>query len=121
MAYEDVKTCIDACHKCAESCDHCTVSCLNEKDIEAMRQCIKLNLDAAAIARLAASYMANDSLFIKDMCGLCAKVCQACSRECARHAVAYCQECAAACRECAQACKSVAGGFQSTQPEAAFV
>jgi len=50
-----------------------------------MVECIRLDIDCAAICRLAASYMSRDSAYAVDLCRLCAGVCQACGEECARH------------------------------------
>ena len=45
----DVKACIDETQKCAVACLECAQACLNEKDLEMLRECIKTDLECAAI------------------------------------------------------------------------
>jgi hypothetical protein len=98
MPHQQFQSCIDACNICATACDHCAVSCLGEQDVKSMARCIQLDIDCAAICRLAAGY-----------------VCEACGRECERHkGMAHCQECAAACRRCAEECRRMAS--QANRP-----
>ena len=101
------QACIDACNTCADHCDHCAVSCLSETNVKEMARCIALDIDCAAICRLAASYMARGSEFTMDICECCAKICDACADECAKHQNDHCQQCAEACRKCAIACRSM--------------
>ena len=107
MSHEKHQNCIDACNACGALCDHCSVACLNESDATAMARCIQLDMDCAAICRLAAGYMARGSEFAKDICDCCAKVCSACADECAKHQMEHCQKCAEACRKCAEACSAM--------------
>ena len=108
MAHETHQSCIDACNACANACDHCATACLEEADIKAMVRCIALDVDCAAICRLAAGYMARGSELAKAICRVCADVCQACGDECAKHSPAHCQQCAQACRRCAEECRRMA-------------
>lgn len=108
MAHQTYETCIEACNACASACDHCAIACLQEQDVKMMARCITLDIDCAAICRLAAGYMARDSAFAKPLCQLCAQVCQACGDECAKHPTDHCQACAEACRRCAEVCRSMA-------------
>ncbi len=99
------QACIDACNACADACDHCSTACLQEADIRPMARCIALDIDCAALCRLAAASMARGSEFAKRLCSLCALVCEACGEECGRHEHDHCQACAAACAKCAEACR----------------
>lgn len=108
MAHEKYQSCIDACYSCATMCDHCAAACLAENDVKMMARCIALDMDCAQICRMAASYMARGSEFVKDLCNLCAQVCQACGEECAKHKADHCQACAEACRRCADECRRMA-------------
>lgn len=74
-----------------------------------MAECIRLDIDCAAICRLAAGYMARGSEFAGDICQVCADICEACGAECAKHSHAHCQACAQACDRCAQECRQMAG------------
>jgi hypothetical protein len=108
MAHQMNQTCIDACNACAVACDHCAAACLQEADVKSMARCIALDMDCAAICRLAAGYMARGSEFAGALCRLCADVCQACGEECAKHPMDHCQQCATACRRCADECRAMA-------------
>ncbi|HEV6967824.1 four-helix bundle copper-binding protein [Roseateles sp.] len=108
MARDLDTECIDACDACAAACDHCATACLQEADVKMMAHCIELDMECAAICRLAASSMARQGEFAKRICALCALVCDACGEECARHDHTHCQDCAAACRACAEACRRMA-------------
>jgi hypothetical protein len=105
MPHQQFQSCIDACNNCAVACDHCAASCLGEKDVKAMARCIQLDMDCAAICRLAAGYMARGS----ELAGM---ICEACAQECERHQMDHCRECAQACRRCAEECRRMA----SSQP-----
>lgn len=109
MAHQQFQSCLDACNACADACDHCSTACLKEADVKMMARCVALDIDCAAICRLAAGYMARGSEFEKQVCGLCADVCEACGAECAKHQHAHCQECAQACRRSAEECRRMAG------------
>ena len=108
MAHDTNQACIDACNACADACDHCAASCLRELDVQMMARCIALDMDCAAICRLAAGCMSRDSDFAVALCRQCAEVCQACGDECARHRHEHCQACARACHRCAEECRRMA-------------
>jgi hypothetical protein len=108
MAHRQYADCIAACNACADACDHCFAACLAEDDVKMMARCIALDVDCAAICRLAAGYMARGSELAPRLCAMCAEVCEACGEECAKHRHGHCQECAAACRRCADACRRMA-------------
>ncbi len=109
MPHQQFQSCIDACDACAIACDHCAVSCLAEKDVKAMARCIQLDMDCAAICRLASACMARGSELAGMICETCAEVCDACAQECEKHsAMEHCRQCAEACRRCAQECRKMA-------------
>jgi hypothetical protein len=91
--------CIDACLECAPLCNHCAISCLEEKDVQNMVKCIRLNLDCAIICRASAELLTLNSAHSTKICGLCASMCDSCAEECEKHtAMEHCKECAEACR-----------------------
>jgi hypothetical protein len=108
MTHDINDDCIDACNACADACDYCATACLQEADIKPMAHCIALDMDCAALCRLAAAAMSRGSEFAKRICSLCVLVCEACADECGKHDHAHCQDCAAACRACAEACRRMA-------------
>lgn len=115
MAHQQHQSCIDACNACADACDHCVAGCLREPDVKMMAQCIRLDIDCAAICRLAAGYLARGSSFATQVCELCADVCEACGAECAKHPHDHCKACAEACKRCAEECRRMASAAGSDQ------
>ncbi|WP_028312535.1 four-helix bundle copper-binding protein [Derxia gummosa] len=99
--------CADACDDCARACDLCAIACLAEDDPKPMAACIALDIDCAAICRLASAAMARGSSQIDIICELCATICAACADECGQHPMDHCQRCAKACRDCASACREM--------------
>lgn len=108
MTHQIYQACIEACDACAAACDHCATACLKEQHVGMMARCIALDIDCAAMCRLASGGMARGSEFAKPWCALCAQLCQACGDECAKHRMDHCQACADACRRCADACRAMA-------------
>ncbi|MHB1353953.1 MAG: four-helix bundle copper-binding protein [Thiobacillus sp.] len=106
--HTEFASCIQACDECAAACDHCATACLQEADPKPMARCVALDIDCAAICRLASGYMARGSVFARRMCAICAEVCEACGAECAKHPHGHCQACAQACRRCVEACRRMA-------------
>ncbi len=109
MALEQYRSCIEACNACADACDHCAIACLTEHDVASMARCVALDIDCAAICRVAVGYMARGSELAKDICGLCARICDSCGEECARFQMEHCKQCATACRHAAEECRRMAG------------
>ena len=105
MTRQQYQACIDACNQCADACDRCAAACLREDDVKMMAECIRLDMDCAAVCRLAGSLLARGSDFSSALCRTCAEVCDACGDECAKHEHGHCQECARACRRCAEECR----------------
>jgi len=110
MTLQHFESCIDACGNCAAACDNCAASCLREPNPAMMARCIALDMDCAQLCRLAAGYMARDSMFSRVICQVCAEICEACGDECGKHPMDYCQACAQACRRCADECRRMAAG-----------
>lgn len=105
---DEYKKCIEVCYLCAAACDNCAASCLEEKNLEMMRVCIKLDIQCANICRLAAQFMALNSEVAKELCRVCADVCQRCGDESGRHEHDHCQDCSRACKRCAEQCIKIA-------------
>ncbi|XYH94672.1 four-helix bundle copper-binding protein [Sorangium sp. So ce1128] len=98
---------IDSALACATACEHCASSCLREKDVAMMAECILLDRDCADLCRLVAAFAGRGSRFVPELAAQLARVCLACAEECARHEATHCQACAEACRQCAEMCRSV--------------
>jgi len=119
MAHEQFASCIEACNECADACDHCAAACLQESGVKDLLRCIRLDLDCAAICRVAVASMARGSEIAPQICLACAEVCEACAEECERHKrMDHCKTCAEACRRCAEECRRMAGakGGRQQQP-----
>lgn len=108
MSHQQFASCIKACDECAAACEHCASACLSEAMVDKMRDCIRLDLECAAVCRLASRMMASGARFAGDFCALCARICDACGAECAKHEHEHCQACARACRSCAEECRRMA-------------
>jgi hypothetical protein len=103
--------CIGECGDCALVCVGCADTCLAEKSVEKLRQCIRLNLDCAdictATASIATRRTGSNLEVIRDMLRACATACRLCADECGRHGSEHehCAICADSCRRCQQACE----------------
>ncbi|HYD20833.1 MAG TPA: four-helix bundle copper-binding protein [Flavipsychrobacter sp.] len=108
MGYKDFKACVDACVNCATVCRYCANSCLKEGDLQMLSECIRTDMECAAICEAATGMMVYDSRFAGDVCRICAQVCDNCAAECEKHEHDHCRECAEACRRCAEECRKMA-------------
>jgi hypothetical protein len=109
MSHQQYQTCIQACLDCAQECEHCANACLDEPDVAAMAECIRLDRDCSNTCFLAAAFMSRGSQFMHELCRLCAEISEACGAECRRHEFDHCQRCADACERCADECRQMAG------------
>lgn len=96
---------------CAHACTSCADACLEGASVDALRQCIRLNLDCADLCVAASALIAriqglNDVVLLRTL-EVCATAAQRCADECERHAGQYqhCARCAAECRRCEEACR----------------
>ncbi|MHA4809400.1 four-helix bundle copper-binding protein [Flavitalea flava] len=107
MSYEKYKSAIDACNYCAAMCNQCAVACLEEPGVLELKDCIRLDMECAAICRSAAEVMALNGAYAEDISELCSDICNACAEECGKHAkmgMEHCRVCEEACRKCAEEC-----------------
>ena len=109
MSHENHRQLLDALNNCAAECNHCATACLEEKDVQMLARCIKLDIDCAEICSLSASFIARGSEHAEHLVRECADICNACAEECEKHSrMEHCKRCAEACRECAEACSEFA-------------
>jgi hypothetical protein len=111
MTTQQYQKCIDACFECATECNQCAVACLEEKEVQNLTQCIRLDLECAVICRASAELMTTGSAYSAQVCELCAAICNACAEKCEQHAnmgMEHCRECAEACRACARETMEIA-------------
>ena len=99
---------ITALNNCADACNRCTTACLEEDDVKMMVNCIKIDIDCAAICTITASLLSRNSPHGKHVLRECIEVCTACANECLKHAhMQHCKDCADACNTCINACKTL--------------
>ena len=101
--------CIDACSRCAQACYECFEACLNEADIQARANCIKMLVECARMCEMSVAGMSANAQFSKPHCALCATVCDGCAKECSMFQDAHCQKCAQICTDCANECRNMSG------------
>jgi hypothetical protein len=106
----DLQNTIDACVAAAQACEACTATCLHEKNIQQLADCLRYTNDCAQACWAAASYISRDSAFIDGACEIALKSCELCARECIKHDYAHCQVAAAAALKCAIECRRIVGG-----------
>ena len=105
MLNEQYQKSIEACMDCASACNHCAASCLEEKEVQSLTKCIRLDLECAVICQVTAELMSQGSRYTGEICELCATICNACAEECEKHAdrdTTHCKECAETCKACAK-------------------
>jgi hypothetical protein len=104
--------CIEQCYACAQACTACADACLAEDTVEALRQCIRLNMDCgdlcAAAGRIATRRTGGNRHLLVETLNACALACRLCADECSRHAeeMEHCRVCAEACNRCEEACSA---------------
>lgn len=83
---ERLCTSIDAIYACAQTCITCADACLSEKEVNSLKQCIRLDLDCADIClttgALASRRTGSNEPILRQALELCAAACRACSDEC---------------------------------------
>lgn len=97
---------IESLENCVAACNNCAVSCLNEENVHAMTECIKLDLDCADVCHMALKLLARDSNHAVSVVQLCLSICGECAVECEKHDKDHCQLCAQACRRCEDHCRN---------------
>lgn len=91
--------CIDECNRCMQVCEECFDSCLKEADVKGRAKCLSLLRDCSQICAIVSQFMAGNSQFSKQLCGVCADIYDACAAECDMFKDAHCRKCADECRE----------------------
>jgi hypothetical protein len=95
---------------CAIICNICADACLGEQNVQNLAECIRLNLDCAAVCNSTAAIISrqtNSSTdLIKAQLQACKTACKTCGDECQKHAQAHehCKICSDVCHKCMQTC-----------------
>ncbi len=108
---QELLDCMDLCGECASICARCSHHCLDMGGEHASPKHQGVMRDCAEICSTAVCFMARDSDFSSELCGVCAQVCEACADSCERLGKndKMMQQCAETCRRCAEACGKMAG------------
>ena len=110
--------CVKACLACEAACVGCADACLGEPHVDALRRCIRLDLDCAdlcgAVGRVVMRLREPDGPLLRAALEACVAACDTCAAECERHAEMHdhCRVCAEACRACQKACQELLGTFE---------
>lgn len=98
---------------CAQICLVCADACLAEKEPQKLAQCIRLDLDCAAICEATASVLLRAGQPgpqpMQAIVAACSLACDVCAQECRKHASMHehCRLCAEACEACHTACEGL--------------
>ena len=108
----NVKSCSEACLKCAAECNQCYNSCLKNNTGSDKESCVTISRDCADICLFTVSMISRNSSYAKELIAICAKVCSQCAvvckNSCAENEACSvdCKSCADTCSECADVCKN---------------
>jgi hypothetical protein len=105
---------IDALHACSVTCEKSATACLYDADVQAMRTCILLNHECAAMCLATARILSSGIERFESLYRACEELCMLCAKENGAHATLLeCKLAAQACRNCAEMCRKL-------QPELAY-
>lgn len=104
MNFSENRYIVELIYKCAAECDYCASLCLEEEEMDRMRDCIKLNIMCADICRTTAMAISRESQYTHNLLEECAKICRECAEECEKHQPDHCKRCADICHNCADYC-----------------
>lgn len=101
---EESRRLAHALAECIHACNDCFNGCLEEKHVEKMKKCIRLDKECAEICGTALAMVYAGSHYKQEILTLCKNICHDCAEECKRHPEDHCQECAQMCETCAKVC-----------------
>ena len=73
--------------QCAKHCNECAAACLNEKNVNHLANCIKLNLECADYCQACARMIQQNSVHSLAAIQLCTSVCGTCKEECEKNMI----------------------------------
>jgi hypothetical protein len=109
--------------ECARACLACAYACLAEREVDALRRCIRLAMDCADTCEAAGRLLlrANEPDFevLQHLLDAVTVACRACADECARFSARYehCRACHEVCARCATACARLREALDRRPPE----
>lgn len=106
---DEMRQCLKNCSDCHTVCQETISYCLGLGGPHAEAGHIGLLLDCAQICAASADFLARNSSFHGQTCGVCASICEQCADNCGRFGDdKVMQQCAQSCRHCAESCKRMA-------------
>lgn len=97
---------IEACWACEQVCGACADACLGEADLEALRRCVRLDLDCSDVAGVTARLLARQTeaepSLLRAQLAACLEAVTHAGEACAEQAAEHpqCAVCRDACRRC---------------------
>lgn len=110
---ENLKSCLDACLKCAYQCNQCYKTCLENNRAQYAQECISSCRDCADICSFTASLIQRGSVYANELIAVCEKACKQCAEICNKSCSSEagcstkCHFCVTTCKECADACETI--------------
>jgi len=104
---------IEDFYNCAQICISCADACLAEDVTPELKQCIRTDLDCAAITsaagEIASRQTGSNEELLRQVLQACETSCRLCAEECEKHANKHehCKICAEACRKCEDTCQKI--------------
>lgn len=105
---------IESLENCVAACNNCAAACLDEDNVQALTECIKLDLDCGDICQVALKLLIRDTNYAINIVEICKNICAECAAECEKHSHDHCQLCAKACRRCESHCRNFLNSITET-------
>ncbi len=107
MLSDEVRECLKDSLECYQTCTEAIVRCLKMGDKHAEPEHLNLLMDCAKMCSTNADFIARNSTYHPQTCGLTADICDECADTCDRFDDDFMRECASACRRCAESCREI--------------
>ena len=104
---KELDDCIEACGTCHNVCLETSKHCLEIGGRHAEASHITLLRDCAEICRTSTDLMLAGSLYVHQICDLCAQICDDCEQGCGEFSEDFMKRCAETCRKCAETCREM--------------
>lgn len=106
----DPGRCAELCQSCHHLCLETMMYCLGRGGDFADADRIRLLVDSAQAAALAADFLIRESPLAGPVCAVCAEACDLCATACETFAdERRLTDCAYVCRQCGALCRALAG------------
>ncbi len=103
-----VSGCGMECSKCQALCEKSSSYVRSLGGKAASPERLKLFADCISICKTSKDFLARDSQFHPQVCGVCADVCNACAKSCEALNDPKLEECIKQCKKCTDSCRKMA-------------